>query len=162
MTLSMIVAVAANGVIGRDNALPWHLPEDLRYFKRITLGKPVLMGRKTFLSIGKPLPGRTNIVLSGDPAWKAEGVLVARTFDQALAQARDHAGGGEIMVIGGARLFEAAQPDAGRIYLTQVHRAYEGDVTFHLSDPAHWQEISRDDREGDPGYSFLVLERLIA
>lgn len=158
--LSLIVAVAANGVIGQDNRLPWHIPEDLRYFKRTTLGKPVVMGRKTFLSIGKPLPGRTNIVLSTDPAWTADGVSVARDVETALSLARTAEGGAEVMVIGGATLFNALLPRADRLYLTEIHRDYEGDVTFPRPDPAGWRESAREDHEGDPAYSFVVLDRI--
>jgi dihydrofolate reductase len=159
MTLSLIVAVAANGVIGRDNQLPWHISEDLRYFKRVTLGKPVVMGRKTFQSIGKPLPGRPNIVVTRDAEWTAEGVQVAHALDQALAVAAELAAGGEVMVIGGAELFNATLATADRLYLTEVHRDYQGDVFLVLPDPAQWREVSREDHKGDPPYSFVVLER---
>ncbi len=159
MTLSLIVAAAANGVIGKDNTLPWHLPEDLRYFKRVTMGKPVVMGRKTYQSIGKPLPGRPNIVLTRDGEFAAEGVHVTRSLEQALDLGRNLAAGGEVMVIGGADLFNAALPFADRLYLTEVHRAYEGDVRFPLPDPAVWREVSREDHQGDPNYSFVVFEK---
>lgn len=158
--LSLIVAVAANGVIGRDNRLPWHIPEDLRYFKRTTLGKPVVMGRKTFLSIGKPLPGRTNIVLSTDPGWTAAGVSVARDIETALTLAGEAEGGAEVMVIGGATLFAALLPRADRLYLTEIHRDYEGDVTFPRPDAARWIERAREDHPGDPAYSFVRLDRI--
>ncbi len=158
--LSLIVAMAANGVIGRDNRLPWHISEDLRYFKRVTMGKPLVMGRKTFQSIGKPLPGRPNIVVTRDPAWSSEGVQVAHSVAQALETARGLAAGGEVMVIGGAELFKAALATARRLYLTEVHRNYDGDVFFPDPDPASWREVSREDHAGDPAYSFVVLERL--
>ncbi len=157
--LSLIVAAAANGVIGRANRLAWHIPEDLRYFKRVTMGKPLVMGRKTFQSIGKPLPGRPNIVVTRDPAWTADGVEVAHCLEQALALAEGLAGGGEVMVIGGAQLFNAALALAERLYLTEVHRNYEGDVFFPRPDPASWREVSREDHAGDPPYSFVVLEQ---
>ena len=159
MTLSLIVAVAANGVIGRDNQLPWRLPEDLRYFKRVTMGKPVVMGRKTYDSIGKPLPGRPNIVVTNAAAWTAEGVSVAHSLAEALGLANRLAEGGEVMLIGGAQLFNEARPCAERLYFTEVHRDYEGDVTFPRPDPALWREVSREDHDGDPAYSFVVLER---
>jgi dihydrofolate reductase len=159
--LALIVAAATNGVIGRDNRLPWHIPDDLRYFKRVTLGKPVVMGRKTFVSIGKPLPGRINIVLSRDPGWSAEGVLVAADLDQALQLAERQSPGAEIMVIGGGSLFAEALPRAARLYLTEVHRDFAGDVVFPEPDPAAWREISREPHEGDPPYSFVVLERVV-
>jgi dihydrofolate reductase len=157
--LSLIVAVATNGVIGQANQLPWRISEDLRYFKRVTMGKPVVMGRKTFQSIGKPLPGRPNIVLTRDTAWTAAGVTVAHTVDQALALAEGLADGDDVMVIGGAELFNATAGLAQRLYLTEVHRDYPGDVFFPLPDPAVWREISREDHEGDPPFSFVVLER---
>jgi len=158
--LSLIVAVAANGVIGRANQLPWHLPDDLRYFKRVTMGKPMVMGRKTFQSIGKPLPGRPNIVVTRDHTWMADGVHVAHSLDQALALAEDLAVGGEVMVIGGAEIFNAAQDSAQRLYFTEVHRDYEGDAFFPLPDPLSWREVSREDHAGDPPYSFVLLERV--
>jgi dihydrofolate reductase len=157
--LSVIVAVAANGVIGRDNKMPWHLPEDLRYFKRVTMGKPVVMGRKTFQSIGKPLPGRPNIVVTRDTAWTAEGVQVAHSLDQAVRLAEEASAGGEVMIIGGAELFNASLPAAERFYLTEIHREYGGDVFLAVPDLAQWREVSREDHEGDPPYSFVVLER---
>ena len=158
-TLSLIVAVAANGAIGKDNALPWRLPEDLRYFKRVTMGKPVVMGRRTFDSIGKPLPGRTNIVVTGNPGWSVGGVETAASVPEALALARRLAPEGEVMVIGGARLFDATIGQADRLYLTEVHRAFDGDVFFVRPEPADWREVSRQDCPGDPPYSFVVLEK---
>lgn len=155
MSLSLIVAVAENGVIGRDNALPWHIPEDLRYFKQATSGKTVIMGRKTFQSIGRPLPNRVNIVVTRDPAFAAGGIIVAGGLDDALAKA----GGGEAMVIGGNSLFEEALPRADRLYLTEVHRAYEGDVHFPAWDRALWREVKRQRVAGDPDISFVVFER---
>jgi len=155
MSLSLIVAVAENGVIGRDNALPWHISEDLRYFKQVTSGKAVIMGRKTYQSIGRPLPNRTNIVVSRDPAFHAEGVIAATGLDDALAKAGD----GETMVIGGNSLFRDALPRADRLYLTEIHRAYDGDVHFPDWDRAFWQETSRRRVAGDPDISFVVLER---
>jgi dihydrofolate reductase len=155
MILSLIVAVAENGVIGKDNRLPWHLPEDLRYFKQVTLGKPVVMGRKTFESIGRPLPGRSNIVVTGDPDWRAEGVLVAHSLEEALTLAS----GEEVFVIGGARLFAEALPRAQRLYLTEIHRAYQGDVRFPDWNRAEWRETARRRVEGDPPISFLRFDR---
>jgi dihydrofolate reductase len=125
----------------------------------MTMGKPVVMGRKTFQSIGKPLPGRPNIVVTRDPAWAADGVQVAHGLDQALDLAAGLAAGGEVMVIGGAELFNATLATAGRLYLTEVHRDYQGDVFFPRPDPAAWREVSREDHAGDPSYSFVVLER---
>ena len=153
--LSLIVAVAENGVIGRDNALPWHISEDLRYFKQVTSGKTVIMGRKTYQSIGRPLPNRTNIVITRDPVFTADGVLVAHSLDAALARAGD----GEAVVIGGSSLFGEALGRAGRFYLTEIHRAYEGDVHFPDWDRGAWQETSRRKVEGDPDISFVTYER---
>lgn len=155
--ISMIVAAAENGVIGVDNQLPWRISEDLRYFKRVTMGKPVVMGRKTFQSIGKPLPGRPNIVLTRDRGWSAEGVRVVHDIDAALALAETL--GEEVMVIGGAELFNALLPATQRLYYTEVHRAFDGDAYFPKPDPAQWQETAREDHDGDPAYSFTVLER---
>ena len=154
--LSLIVAVAENGVIGRNNSLPWHISEDLRYFKQITSGKTVIMGRKTFQSIGRPLPNRINIVITRDPHFHAEGIVIARSLDDALAKAGD----GEAMVIGGSSLFLEALPRADRFYLTEIHRAYDGDVQFPAWDRHPWRETARRRVEGDPDISFVVLERI--
>ena len=162
--ISMIVAVAANGVIGRDNKMPWHLSEDLKYFKRVTMGKPVVMGRKTFESIGKPLPGRPNIVITRNPQWGHPDILVANSIGQALDLARLAGAGDEVMVIGGAEIFNAVAPLAQRLYYTEVKRDYDGDAFFSKPDPAHWREVSREEHaegiNGDPAYAFLVLEKL--
>jgi dihydrofolate reductase len=155
MSLSLIVAVADNGVIGRANALPWHIPEDLRYFKQMTSGKTVIMGRKTYQSIGRPLPNRRNIVVTRDPVFHAEGVILAHSLDDALSQAGD----GESMVIGGKSLFVDALTRADRFYLTEIHRAYEGDVCFPAWDPAPWREIERRRVAGDPDISFVLFAR---
>jgi dihydrofolate reductase len=155
MILSVIVAVAENGVIGKNNRLPWHIPEDLRYFKQTTMGKPVIMGRKTFESIGKPLPGRVNVVVSRNKDWHSEGVLTAASLDEALQQAAAD----EMFVIGGASLFEEALHRAQRLYLTEVHRKYDGDVRFPGWNRNDWKEISRQRVAGDPDVSFVVLGR---
>jgi dihydrofolate reductase len=165
--LSVIVAAAENGVIGRNNALPWHLPEDLRYFKRVTMGKPIVMGRKTYESIGRPLPGRTNIVITRQPDYAAEGVKVVASLDEALALAQDIAlidGASELMVIGGAEIYRAAIARAKRLYLTEVHASVEGDARLPEVDWSVWQEVSRErwpasDVNPYP-YSFVVFERL--
>lgn len=166
MTLSIIVAAARNGVIGRNNALPWHLPEDLRYFKRITLGKPVVMGRRTFESIGRLLPGRTNIVVTRQPDYVFEGLQVVASLEQALALAENIAlidGVEELMVIGGAEIYRAALPVAARIYLTEVHADVEGDAFLPAIEWSEWREISRQHFAADDGnpypYSFVVYER---
>lgn len=160
--LALIAAVARNGVIGRDGDLPWRIPADLQFFKTATMGKPMIMGRRTFESIGKALPGRTNIVVTRSGDFTADDVEVAADFDQALAiAARQDAG--EVMVIGGGEIYAAAMPRADRLYLTEVHLDAEGDVHFPQFDLAQWREVSRDDHaaEGDtPAFSFVTLERI--
>lgn len=159
MRLSLIVAAADNGVIGHEGQLPWHLPPDLKHFKALTLGKPVIMGRKTFESIGKALPGRQNIVLSRDPGYGAPGVRVVRDLESALWAAADVE---EIMVIGGAVIFAQALPMADRIYWTEVHADVAGDTVFPPFDRDDWQETAREDvaaRDTLPAYSFVCLER---
>lgn len=163
--ISFVVARADNGVIGRDNALPWHLPADLRHFKRLTVGKPIVMGRKTFESIGKPLPGRHNIVMTRDPHWRAEGVTVVANLAEAVA-----AGGldprtrvDEVMIIGGAAVYADALPIATRVYLTEVHDAPEGDTILPGFAADRWRETERADHpaeDGRPAYSFVTLERV--
>jgi dihydrofolate reductase len=162
----LIVAVAENGVIGRDNGMPWRLPGDLKHFKKTTLGKPVIMGRRTFESIGKPLPGRQNIVLTRDANFRAEGVQAARNIDEALSLAEREAtklGADEIAVIGGGEVYAQALPRAARVYLTEVHAAPDGAAHFPKLDRGDWREISRDGpfRSADDTYShsFVVLER---
>lgn len=163
--LSLAVAVAENGVIGHNNALPWHLPDDLKWFKRVTLGNPIIMGRKTFESIGRPLPGRPNIVVTANPGWSAPGVTVAHGLDDALALAAPLAGeAGEVVVIGGARLFAEALPRAGRLYYTEVHHAPPGDVTFPPFDRSQWREAERTPgapaADGNLTHTFVILERI--
>ncbi|NRA40984.1 MAG: dihydrofolate reductase [Pseudomonadales bacterium] len=143
MKLAMIVAMAENGVIGRNNQLPWYLPEDLKYFKQTTLGKPIIMGRKTFESIGRPLPGRTNIVVSrqSDLSLPA-GVRLVNSLDAAITLAEQVAeidGADELMVIGGAEIYRAAFAKATVLYLTQVHAVVEGDAYFEGFAAADWQ-----------------------
>jgi dihydrofolate reductase len=153
--VSLLVAVAANGVIGRDNRIPWRLPEDLAYFKRLTLGHPVVMGRKTYESIiaslGKPLPGRTNIVVTRQPGFSAPGCTVAASFDAALDAAR---AANEVFVIGGAEIYRLALARADRVYLTRLDAAFEGDTFFPALDPAEWREASRVDHPPAGGRAF--------
>ena len=161
MRISLIAAVAQNGVIGREGGLPWRIPEDLKFFKAATLGKPVIMGRKTYISIGKPLPGRLNIVLTRDRTWHAPGISVAHDLDAALRIAQD-SGAIEVMIIGGADIYEAALPVANRIYLTRIQREFEGDALFPFFDPAEWSEVARVEktaRDVPFDYCFLTLER---
>lgn len=163
--ISFVVARADNGVIGRNNALPWHLPPDLRHFKRLTVGKPVVMGRKTFDSIGKPLPGRHNIVLTRDAGWRAEGVTLATNLAEAIAAAGldPKTRADEVMIIGGAAVYAEALPIATRVYLTEVHDAPEGDTILPPFDASRWRETAREDHpaeDGRPGFSFVTLERI--
>lgn len=164
MELVLVVARARNGVIGRDGALPWHLPVDLRRFKAMTVGKPVIMGRKTFEAIGKPLPGRHNIVLTRDAEWRADGVTVVPNLAEAVAAAGldPRARADAIMVIGGAQIYAEALPSATRIELTEVDAEPEGDTVLPAFDPARWREVAREAYRavGDtPGYAFVTLVR---
>jgi len=166
--LAVIVAVAENGVVGRDNALPWHLSADLRHFKKTTLGKPIVMGRKTFESIGRPLPGRFNIVISTNPAFMAAGVRVVNSIEQALSVAQGIAESdacGELFVIGGASIYADAIPRADRLYITEVHGQVTGDVVLPAIDWSAWQERRRErysaDAQNQYDYSFVIYERML-
>jgi len=160
MLLTLVVAMARNRVIGLDNRLPWRLPEDLRFFKRVTLGKPVIMGRRTHESIGRPLPGRSNIVLTAQADYPAAGCRVAHSLAQALAAAEPAA---EAMVIGGAAVYAQLLPCADRIYLTEVAAAVAGDVRFPELDPAQWRLEWRENHPADAqhayAFSFTRWER---
>jgi dihydrofolate reductase len=154
--ITLILARADNGVIGRDGALPWHLPADLRRFKALTMGKPMIMGRKTFKSLPAPLPGRRHIVLTRDGGWSAAGAEAVRSVDEALASA----GNGDIAVIGGAEVFALLADRADRVELTEVHIEAEGDVT--VPPFISWREIARTEHEAEgerPAYSFVTLDR---
>ena len=164
--ISIIVAMAENGVIGRDGGLPWRIPDDLRHFKKLTMGKPIVMGRKTYQSIGQPLPGRLNIVLSRDDAFRPQGVTVAANLEQVLAS--DFSGHrdvkeDELMVIGGAAVYRDALPHATRIYLTEVAGAVDGDTLFPPWRRHEWVEVNRTPvpRRGEATHdcSFVVLQR---
>lgn len=158
--ISLIVAMDENGVIGRDGRLPWRQPADLMHFKVLTMGKPILMGRKTFDSIGKPLPGRTNFVLTRDAAWTREGALPVRSLDDAVERA---GGAAELMVIGGADVFRLALPRARRMYLTRIHAKVEGDTHFPPVDWSSWHEVERQAFAADEKHAyamtFLTLDR---
>lgn len=160
MRLTAIVAASDNDVIGRDNALPWHLPADLVYFKRVTLGKPILMGRKTFESIGRPLPGRRNLVLSRR-GFAAPGVESVATVEEACERVADAP---ELMVIGGAEVFRLAMSRLDHIHLTRVHCHVEGDVYLPKLAPDAWREVRREDRAADEKnafpMTFIELQRI--
>lgn len=160
MRISLVVAMTRNAVIGRDNALPWRLPEDLKHFKATTLGKPVLMGRRTFESIGKPLPGRANLVLTRATGWRADGVTVVHSLDEALEKVRDAE---EVAGIGGADVFRLLLPLATRIYLTWVEAEITGDTVFPPLDMSQWREVSsrrfQADERNAYDMTFVTLER---
>lgn len=162
MIITLVVAASRNNVIGKDNQLLWRLPNDTRYFKNVTWGMPVVMGRKTFESLGKPLAGRTNIVLTRNAGWKAPGVATVKTLDDALFLAKEM-DVKEVMVIGGGEIYKMAMPKAGRIHITRVEADLEGDAYFPEIDPLLWQLVSRQDHPADEkhqyAYSFQVWER---
>ena len=166
MKIVLLAAVADNGVIGRGNALPFRQSSDLRRFKSLTMGKPVVMGRKTYLSIGKPLPGRTSIVVSRDPGFKPDGVVVARSIGAALDAARADAqkrGADEIVVIGGTDVFVQTMPLADSMEITHVHAAPEGDTYFPPIDATQWRVSARSDHPAGPrddaAFSYVTYVR---
>ena len=158
--IALVVAAADNGVIGNEGKIPWRIADDMKHFKAMTLGKPCIMGRKTWDSLPrKPLPGRTNIVVTRDRAFAASGARVAHSLDEALSLASaEHPE--EIAIVGGADIYAAALPRAGRIYLTEVHREFPGDAHFRF-ERAPWRETAREERTTPDGlaYSFVTLER---
>lgn len=160
--IALVAAVADNGIIGRGGGLPWHLPDDLKFFKSVTLGKPLLMGRRTFESIGRPLPGRRNLVLTRDSRALPAGVEAVSSVAAAMGLVADAA---EICVIGGAALYAATLPLAQRLYLTRVHGSVEGDVRFPPWVAAEWRELRRSEHPADARHayamSFLTLERMV-
>lgn len=162
MKISIIVAMACNRVIGNNNILPWHLSADLKKFKKITMGSPILMGRKTYESIGRPLPGRTNIILSRNPEYQQEGCLVFNDVETAIKKGCESAG--EIFVIGGADLYATILPSADTLYLTIINRYFQGDTFFPEIDLNEWSEVERENIDDDPdaafSYSFLKLLRV--
>ena len=158
MSLFLIYARAANGAIGKDGTLPWHLPADLKRFKALTMGKPMIMGRKTFASLPGLLPGRRHIVLTRKERWDSTGAEVVRSVEEALAAA----GEGEVAVIGGAAIFDVFMPLADRVELTEIHADFEGDVFMPPLGP-EWEVAGREDFEADgetPAYSFLTYTRI--
>lgn len=161
MDISLVVAMDENRLIGADNRLPWRLAADLKHFRKVTMGHPIVMGRCTWESIGRPLPGRTSIVVSRQPGYQAEGALVVDSPGAAKAAAGDC---DELMVIGGARLYEDVLAEANRIYLTEIHAEFEGDTWFPALHEDEWACVSREDFEKDDrnpyDYTFMVLERI--
>ncbi len=153
--LSLIAAVAANGVIGSDNAMPWRLPEDLKRFKTLTLGHPVIMGRKTYESIGRPLPGRRNIVITRNPAYRADGCEAMGSLEAALAACNGTTD--EVFGIGGAQIYAEALPLAQRLYLTEIRRDFPGDARFPEFDRDVWRETGREPQSTSEGLAFAIV-----
>lgn len=156
----MIVATANNRIIGKDNDMPWHLPADLAYFKKTTLGKPIIMGRKTYESIGRPLPGRKNIVISRDVSYQAEGIETVTSVDAALALVNDVE---EVMVIGGGAIYQHCLPAADRLYITHIEASIEGDTQFPFYDTRLWKKVSSEyylaDDKNEYNLDFCVYEK---
>lgn len=164
--ISLIAAVADNGVIGTGNGLPWRIKSEMKYFKETTMGHPVIHGRKSYETLNKPLPGRTNIIVTRDENYKAEGAIVTHTIEDAIKAAKTIAqkdGKGEIFVLGGAEIYKLALPLADKIYYTEIHMNAAGDVRFPAFDREDWHEVRRETREAlpdeDAGYTITVLER---
>jgi len=159
--ISMIVAMADNRAIGKDNAMLWHLPDDFKHFKAVTMGKPILMGRKTFESIGRPLPGRENIVITRNEGFVAEGVTIVYSIEAALEAAKKY---DEVMIIGGDSFYQQMLPLSERLYITEVHHAFEADAFFPEIRPDEWQELTRDEHAVDDkhayGFSFVNYQRV--
>jgi dihydrofolate reductase len=166
MDVALVAALAENGVIGRGNSLPWRLKSDMAHFRALTMGKPVIMGRKTYTSIGKPLAGRTTIVATRDRAFAAPGIVVAPSLDAAFAVARGDAlrcGANTIIVAGGADIYAQAMPWASRLDITHVHKRVDGGACFPVIDPAIWREIGREEHKAasgdDAGFTFVTYAR---
>ncbi|HLG24856.1 MAG TPA: dihydrofolate reductase [Candidatus Nanoarchaeia archaeon] len=158
MTISLIAAMSRNFVIGKNNSLPWNIKEDMKHFRELTLNKPVVMGRKTFESIGKPLPERQNIILTKDRNYKAEGCVIVHTVKEAIKAAGNEK---EIMVIGGSQIYELFLPIADMIYLTIIEKDFEGDAFFPKLEREEWKEISRINHyENGLSFSFVDFERI--
>lgn len=157
--LSLIVAMARNRTIGIDNTLPWHLPEDLKHFKALTMGHHIIMGRKTYESIGRPLPGRTTVIVTRDPGYAMAGCLVAHSLDEAICLAADD---DEAFFVGGANLYAQALPLAGRLYVTEIQAEYEGDAHFPDFPADQWRETARESHVGGSGlaYDFVAYDRV--
>jgi dihydrofolate reductase len=152
--LSIIVAVANNNVIGQNNTLPWHLPEDLKRFKALTMGHHIIMGRKTYESLGRLLPGRTTVIVTRNKQYHVEGAIVVHSLKQALAVCQSDE---EVFLIGGAELYEIGLAYADKLYLTEVHADYEGDALLPVFDLTHWQETSREKHKAESGLDFSYV-----
>lgn len=162
VTISAIAAMSRNFVIGKDNKLLWHIPEDFKHFKTTTMGKPVIMGRKTYESLGKPLPGRTNIVITGKPNQVTGDIVIVTTVDEAISKAKQIAAEtnvNEIFIIGGGQIYEAAMPQTDRIYLTVINQDYEGDTFFPKINPLEWSEEIITTAEEPVPYMIGILNR---
>jgi dihydrofolate reductase len=161
MTISLIVAVARNGIIGRDGDLPWHLPTDLKRFKALTMGHHLVVGRKTWEEVGRPLPGRVMVVVTRDPEYRPEGVIVVHSVEQALEVA---CGDDEVFIAGGGEVYRQALPLVDRMYVTRIHAEVAGDTTFPEVDPADWRLVETEDYEADERheypFSFEVYDRI--
>ena len=162
MLISLVVAAASNNVIGKQGIMPWHLPNDLKHFKNVTWGMPVIMGRKTFDSLGKVLPGRKNIIITRQDNWKADGAVTVKSMDDALFLAKQ-TDAREVMVIGGGEIFKIIFDKSNRIYLTRIEAQPEGDTFFPAIDPKHWHLVSQKKHESDEkhayNYAFETWER---
>lgn len=161
MQLSIIVAMDRNRVIGKNDTLPWHISEDLKHFKKITMGKPIVMGRKTHESIGRPLPGRENIIITRDKNYRVEGCTVLHSLEDVFEHCRNV---DEVMITGGSEIYKYALEKASRLYLTEVHAEIEGDTFFPEFDRNEWQETGREtfkaDEKNEFDYSFVVLDKI--
>lgn len=168
MKISLIAAVSQNGVIGLNNDMPWHLPDDFAFFKRKTSHHAIIMGRKSLDALGKPLPNRTSIVITRNSAFMVEGVTVQHTLDEAIAKAQEvdqqRYQTGEIFVIGGAEIYKVALPIATTLYITEIHQAYDGDTYFPEFDKREWREVSRQPHAADErhaaSFDFVEYERI--
>jgi dihydrofolate reductase len=162
MKISLIVAMASNRAIGLNNQMPWHLSADLKRFKQITMGHPIIMGRLTFEAIGRPLPGRTNIIVSRNPAYQAEDCIVVDSVEAAIRQGCQLAD--EVFVVGGSTLYETTLPLANNLFVTQINQDFEGDTFFPNFDRNNWVEVEREDVANDAkvsfSYTFLKLKRV--
>jgi dihydrofolate reductase len=161
MILSHIVAASENGVIGNHGCLPWRIPEDTKFFKEKTLGHVVIMGRRTFESLSQALPNRLNIVVTRDPSYQAKGAVTVREISEALSLAREHRKtyGNEVFIVGGGEIYRQTMDQVDRVYLTRIHKTFEGDAFYPDLSLDEFNLVSQQDREGSPPFSFLVFER---